>query len=185
MFLVRHGQSEFNKHFNATGRDPGIRDPELTDEGRRQARLAGEILARQGINEIWCSPYRRAVETAEIIAGVIGLRLSRIEPLVGERAAYVCDYGSPPPVLAERFPHLDFSHLPPQWWPDHEEPIDGIGLRARSFRGVTDAHPVRDRLAVVSHWGFINALTGLPVPNCAIVRHRLTPQETAEVVHHG
>lgn len=185
MFLVRHGQSEFNKHFNATGRDPGIRDPELTAEGREQARLAGEALARHGIGEIWASPYRRALETAEIIAGVIGLTLSRIEPLVGERAAYVCDYGSHPDILSQRFPHLNFSHLPPQWWPDHEEPVEGIQQRTRHFRQQTDRHPGRERLAVVSHWGFINALTGLPVPNCAIVRHRLTPTEIAEVVHGG
>ncbi|MFD2265299.1 histidine phosphatase family protein [Lacibacterium aquatile] len=183
MFLVRHGQSEFNKHFSATGIDPGIRDPALTDLGREQAKIAGEVLIGRGVEHLWCSPYRRAIETASIIADVLGLPISRIEPMVGERAAYFCDYGSAPTVLSGHFPHLDFSHLADQWWPDHEEPLAGIQARSVAFRSATDGHPSRDRLAIVSHWGFINALTGLPVPNCAIVHYRLTPDPVAEVVH--
>jgi len=34
MFLLRHGQSYFNLHFNQTRVDPGIEDPELTPLGR-------------------------------------------------------------------------------------------------------------------------------------------------------
>ena len=36
MILVRHGQSEFNVIFGATRKDPGIVDPKLTEEGRRE-----------------------------------------------------------------------------------------------------------------------------------------------------
>ena len=45
MILLRHGQSEFNVAFNATRVDPGIPDPRLTEEGRRQARAAAVALA--------------------------------------------------------------------------------------------------------------------------------------------
>ena len=37
MILIRHGQTEFNRVFSVSRRDPGIRDPALTDRGRRQA----------------------------------------------------------------------------------------------------------------------------------------------------
>ena len=33
MILLRHGQSEFNLHFIATRRDPGIVDPHLIEFG--------------------------------------------------------------------------------------------------------------------------------------------------------
>ena len=39
MILLRHGQSEFNAAFNATRVDPGIPDPRLTEEGKRQVQL--------------------------------------------------------------------------------------------------------------------------------------------------
>jgi broad specificity phosphatase PhoE len=45
MILLRHGQSEFNLHFTATKRDPGIPDPKLTGLGRDQAQRAAEALA--------------------------------------------------------------------------------------------------------------------------------------------
>ena len=35
MILVRHAESEWNRHFSRTRIDPGIRDPVLTDVGRR------------------------------------------------------------------------------------------------------------------------------------------------------
>src|SRR6202795_1661907 len=106
MILVRHGQSEFNVVYSATRRDPGIRDPRLTEEGRRQAKAAGEALAGAGLARLICSPYSRAIETAEIIAEVLDLALA-IEPMVGERAAFSCDVGSPPTTLKQRWPALE------------------------------------------------------------------------------
>jgi len=93
MILVRHGQSHFNVHFARTRVDPGIVDPQLTEEGERQAREAGERLAACGIRRIVASPYWRTLHTAEIIAEALDLPVS-IEPqvrerLVGARAAPV------------------------------------------------------------------------------------------------
>ena len=52
MILVRHGQSHFNLHFSATRVDPGIEDPELTDEGVRQAATAAEERIRIDVNDV-------------------------------------------------------------------------------------------------------------------------------------
>ena len=44
MILIRHGQSEFNVIYGKTRVDPGIRDPKLTELGRRQALAAAKRL---------------------------------------------------------------------------------------------------------------------------------------------
>ena len=36
MILVRHGETVFNVLFGKTRRDPGVRDPRLTERGREQ-----------------------------------------------------------------------------------------------------------------------------------------------------
>src|SRR5689334_4048712 len=64
MILLRHGQSEFNLHYNATGIDPGIPDAPLTELGHRQANAAATSLAGEDIRRIICSPYTRALQTA-------------------------------------------------------------------------------------------------------------------------
>lgn len=182
MILVRHGQSEFNVHYGRTRIDPGIRDPALTADGIAQVRAAAEALARHDVRRLVASPYKRALETAEIIAERLDLPVI-VDATIGERAAFICDYGSKPAVLAERWPHWSFGHLAEQWWPDHEEPEAGLVDRCRRFRDQTDALDDRDHVAIVSHWGFIRALTGLAVANAAIVRYHVRPVPTAELLH--
>lgn len=182
MYLVRHGQSHFNVHFTKTGRDPGIRDPDLTEIGQAQARDAGLALADRGITQIVASPYRRAVHTATIIADIIGGEVV-IERLVGERSVFACDLGSAPSDLATTWPAWRFDHLEDEWWPAQEESEAQLAERCRRFRSATDDLADRDGLLVVSHWGFILGLTGLPVGNGTIVRYQVRPRTEAAVVH--
>ena len=107
MILVRHGQSHFNVHFAKTRVDPGIVDPQLTEEGERQAREAGERLAACGIRRIVASPYWRTLHTAEIIAEILDLPVT-IEPQVRERYSFVCDVGSHRSELMRRWPRFAF-----------------------------------------------------------------------------
>ncbi len=90
--------------------------------------------------------------------------------MVGERAAMSCDVGTPTSELAIRWPRLDLSHLPETWWPTFEEPESGIERRAAEFLALAGARPDRERTLVVSHWGFIRAVTGQEVQNCTTVR---------------
>ena len=88
MILLRHGQSEFNLHFSATRRDPGIKDPRLTPLGHSQAEAAAEALAgAREIRRIVVSPYTRALQTAAPLARRLGLPVLGI-PLVRERYAF-------------------------------------------------------------------------------------------------
>jgi broad specificity phosphatase PhoE len=182
MILVRHGQSEFNVHYGRTRIDPGIRDPALTDDGKAQVRAAADALARQDVRRLVASPYRRALETVEILAAHLRVPVV-IDPTVGERVAFTCDIGTGTGALKQRWPAWSFDHLPEQWWPDHEEPEAGLLARCGRFRDLTDALDDRDHVAIVSHWGFIRALTGLAVANAALVRFHVRPVPVAELLH--
>jgi broad specificity phosphatase PhoE len=164
MILLRHGQSEFNLHFAVARRDPGIIDPRLTDLGHDQARAAAARFAGQGITRVITSPYSRALQTAAPIARALGVGLI-VNPIVRERYAFVCDIGSPRRDLARDWPGLDFGDLDDIWWPAEEEPEAGIAARARRFRAEMVAAGDWENTLVVSHWGFIRAMTGQRVGN--------------------
>lgn len=169
MLLVRHAQSEWNLHFSRSRIDPGIPDPDLTGEGVRQAEQVAEELRRHDLARLICSPYRRALRTASIVGAALGLPVT-VEPLVRERCAFSCDQGSPAARLARDWPELDFSELGETWWGGLIESHDSLSVRCEAFRAKAAAMPDRDRVAVVSHWGFIRCLTGQAVGNIAIVR---------------
>jgi broad specificity phosphatase PhoE len=170
MILLRHGQSEFNVVYSVTRQDPGIRDPRLTEEGRRQAAESGQALAGQGVRRILASPYTRALETATIIAELLGLTVT-VDPVVGERAAFACDVGTPTSHLAERWPAIALGHLSEEWWPNLEEHETALMQRCARFRQrmLTDAG--RQNLLVVTHWGFIRGLTGQQLKNATWLRY--------------
>ncbi len=176
MFLLRHGQSFFNLHFTQTKRDPGIEDPELTPLGHAQARDAAARLAAQGvITRIIVSPYKRALQTAEPIRALCRVPLE-IRHEVRERTAFTCDIGSSPAHLAATFPEHDFSHLPARWWHDTTESEAETEARASAFRTDLAARPDHATTLLVSHWGFILALTGKSLNNGEL--HDYDPRST-------
>lgn len=64
LFLLRHGESVDDIE-DAYG---GIADYPLTESGRKTAQALADKLAPEQIKRIYTSPYRRARETAEILA---------------------------------------------------------------------------------------------------------------------
>ena len=169
MILVRHGQSEWNAVYNRTRIDPNIPDPPLTAEGRRQAAVAAEVLASSGIERLLVSPYARTLETAEIIAARTGIAIV-VEPMVRERAAFSCDIGTPRSRLAARWPQLSFDHVEEIWWPSVLESEAELGLRCSRFRSTAQGLADWQRVAVVTHWGFIRGITGIEARNGELVR---------------
>lgn len=75
--LMRHGRALNNVKRVLAGRSPGF---PLTDEGRRQASAAAELLSDMRISRVLTSPVERAASTAEIVSGRIG-----VEPEPDER----------------------------------------------------------------------------------------------------
>ncbi len=65
LYSARHGQTEWNSADIICG----ITDLKLTEKGREQARSLAEAAAEKGdIDLILCSPLKRAMETAQIVA---------------------------------------------------------------------------------------------------------------------
>ena len=166
MILIRHGQSEFNVHYNRTGIDPGITDPHLTEAGRAQVRATAEAILRAGrpIARLVSSPYTRALQTAEILADVLKVPVD-IELLVREHAKFQCDVGTRRSLLSQSWPALDFQHLEETWWPALDETEADVRDRARSFQQRAAAWHDWREVAVVSHWGFLLRLTGKSLEN--------------------
>ena len=164
MILLRHGQSEFNLHFAATRRDPGIVDPHLTELGHAQAAEAAQYLPAHGIEHIIVSPYTRTLQTARPVAAALNLPIT-IDPLIRERYAFACDIGSPRSVLQANWPSLDFSGLEEIWWPAEEESEEAIVGRAARFRADLAERHNWAKTLIISHWGFILSLTGQSVAN--------------------
>ena len=170
MILLRHGESEFNRHFSATKRDPGIRDPALTENGHTQARAAVAALAALPIRRIIVSPYTRALQTAAPFATALGVPVS-VHDLVSERFAFTCDIGSPRSALEQSWPEHDFSALPEIWWPATTESEVDVNRRAARFCAEIAAEAGSGECLVITHWGFILALTGQRVPNGEWLRY--------------
>jgi probable phosphoglycerate mutase len=69
LFLIRHGQPDWAPDRIARN------DPELTDLGREQSkRVAHRFANLDGVDELWVSTMRRALETAEPIAAELSHR---------------------------------------------------------------------------------------------------------------
>jgi len=66
--FARHGQTAPNRDGLVLGRA----DPELTEEGHRQAVLLAAALAGEPVAAIVTSPLLRARQTAEVVAGACG-----------------------------------------------------------------------------------------------------------------
>jgi broad specificity phosphatase PhoE len=169
MILMRHGQSEFNLHFSATRRDPGIPDPRLTPEGQSQAEAAAVSLAGQPITQIVVSPYTRALQTASPIARALGVKV-RVSPVVRERYHFTCDIGSPRSVLEAAWPEHDFDELEEGWWPGETETAHSTMARAATFRAAMQAAQDWRHTLLVSHWAFLLSFSGENLANGAWTR---------------
>lgn len=145
LYIIRHGQTERNKKKVLQGRS----NAPLNDEGFDQARAAGRYFAEHGIlfSAIYTSPLIRAVQTAEVIAGMTAGQEAENEdskrtadhagrtltpPIIREERLIEMDYGPyegmelscPPPEIIAFF--SDFVHNPA---PEGMEPLEEIVRR--------------------------------------------------------
>ena len=71
LLVIRHGQTEWSR----VGRHTGRTDVDLTEQGRAEARDAARTLDGWSLRRAYCSPLRRARETAEIVAPPCGVEI--------------------------------------------------------------------------------------------------------------
>ncbi|HEY2781511.1 MAG TPA: histidine phosphatase family protein [Steroidobacteraceae bacterium] len=172
LILVRHGESSGNRE-RIYAVSP--HDLPLTELGYRQAQQAAQRIGAQFQPElVVTSAYRRASETARIIAGALGLPLE-FEPELHEREIGAHRGRSYDSFLTEP----DYDPLRPwAWKPQGGESYEDVQARVGPVLDrLAAAHPSKD-VIVVSHGGVMTCLwayvTGqwdqahVP-PNCGIV----------------
>lgn len=137
--FMRHGESESN----IEGVVAGWTDVALTARGRDQVAEAAERLAGAGITAIYSSHLTRAIDTAGIVAGRLGLDVA-VRPALAERKWGALE-GRPP----ERRAVVEA--------PPGGESLDDFV--ARLMVGLAEAAPPGDGLPlIVSHSGVFRAI---------------------------
>lgn len=151
ILLVRHGESEGNASKTFTWST----EVALTDRGRAQARRAAEILrASYSPSLVVASPYARARETGEIIAGALAVDL-RIEPDFREQS--LGELAGQPYDVVGRDAGFDPSRRW-EWRPPAGESLVDVQRRVvPAFRRLA-AETVAEDVVLVSHGGVMLAL---------------------------
>eukprot|EP00747_Dinoflagellata_sp_TGD_P185273 gnl/TRDRNA2_/TRDRNA2_41727_c0_seq1.p1 gnl/TRDRNA2_/TRDRNA2_41727_c0~~gnl/TRDRNA2_/TRDRNA2_41727_c0_seq1.p1 ORF type:complete len:349 (-),score=73.42 gnl/TRDRNA2_/TRDRNA2_41727_c0_seq1:94-1104(-) len=134
LILVRHGESTYNVHYEATQTDSmNFWDAPLTQRGEEQARAIRAELAsiKPAVQLAMTSPLSRAMRTCllalPLTAGGLSSRCRyEVTPLIAEHLEASCDLGRSPKDLAKDFPELDFGALDEVWWYVPEEHRMGI-----------------------------------------------------------
>ena len=78
VYLVRHGQTEWNKKLTFRGRI----DIPLNESGHREAEAIAEALKDKNIDAIYTSPLRRSIETAQKTAKYFHLEIVPVQGLI-------------------------------------------------------------------------------------------------------
>jgi probable phosphoglycerate mutase len=179
ILLARHGETDWNRE----SRWQGHSDTSLNEHGKAQAQELADELTEE-IDVVYSSDLARARETAEIVAGRLGLAI-RIDPRLRERG-----FGSWEGLTRSEIEERDGDAL--ERWRAGEgpgaldaEPYDAFAERMRGFLDDLLARHPGERVLVIAHGGSIRVIhalaTGLDyvrdrglipaVANCAVARY--------------
>jgi len=187
LYLARHGETSWNRE----GRWQGHTDIALNDVGHGQARWLGELLRGRDIARIHSSDLRRARQTAEAAAEILGVAQVVIDAELRERSFGVFE-GLTREECAARHPELWTSYrADPRHVPPGAESQEALAARMHAAvrRAVARLHASDDAsVLVVSHGGSIRALlaraTGTmppPLENVSVFRVVATEAGLSEV----
>jgi broad specificity phosphatase PhoE len=153
VYLARHGESDWN----AANRFQGHTDRPLTAAGRRQAEaLADELAASASLSAVYSSPLRRALDTAAVVGGRLGLTQVEVEDL---REVDVGGWTG----LSRSEVELRHPDAFKRWleggegWDDGESLTDMSMRVIRALERLAQAHP-DEEILLVSHGGPIRAI---------------------------
>lgn len=156
VLLIRHGQSAPMPAGDAFPKTAdGQADPELSEEGRRQAELLGERLAGASIAALYATSLCRTRQTAQPLADRCGLQV-RVEPDLREIYLGEWEGGEFRRRVEARDPLMRRLHRESSWAVvPGAEPVEQFAGRVRAALGrIRDAHP-GERVAVVCHGGVV------------------------------
>lgn len=134
----------------------------LSDEGRRQARLAGKALSGERLDAVYSSPLGRALETAEVIADETGFGgpIVTLDGLMERHGGSLegtthAEREARNPELTEKFLSLPEEE---RWTLVGAETDEEVLARFEvAISGIHARHAPGSRLVVVSHGGVMRA----------------------------
>lgn len=163
---IGHQQGELLGEFIAKS-DPGA------------VTIPGDPHNRQGFNltHLYCSLMTRAIQTASYIADTTGLALHGLDNIHEWGGMYQHDFEKeikvavPGPNRAyfiEKFPHLALpEHIGENGWyheRPYEEPVETAVRARQAYKQLLEKHgDSEDRVAIVTHGGFMHVLISLMV----------------------
>ena len=175
LYLVRHGETEWNRD----GRAQGRADIPLNDAGIAQSRALAEHFGSLDVTAVMSSSSRRAELTAETIASPHGLTVTAQDDL--RELDFGGLDGAPLREMRELFPDF-FEH----WtrdpataqFPDGGETLQTLQDRAWAVvESIARSHEPQDNVIVVSHafalYSVMCRALGMPLSNYG--RLRITP----------
>ncbi|MBB5130650.1 putative phosphoglycerate mutase [Thermocatellispora tengchongensis] len=155
ILLIRHGESEPAVPGVPFPLVDGQGDPGLAPDGRVQAERVAERLAVERIDAIYVSTLRRTGQTAEPLAGRLGLT-PNVEPDLREVHLGEWEGGLFRRMVAENHPIAQRMSAEERWDViPGAEPAQGFSERVRKVLAKLAAAHRDQRLAVFTHGGFI------------------------------
>jgi broad specificity phosphatase PhoE len=188
LLLVRHGETDWN----LTRRWQGHSDTPLNETGRDQARRLASELDR--VDVVYSSDLARARETAEILAGRLGVEIHPDERL--RERGFGGWEGLTMDEIEERFADEHRAWLEGTGLGAADaEPLDRFAARVAAFVDDVLARHPDEEVMVVSHGGTIRAIhayaQGLDyvrdhgripfVENCSVFRYGLQDGKLAPI----
>jgi len=153
LLLARHGESVWN----AERRFQGSTDIPLSARGRAQAEALATGLRGYRVRAAYVSPFRRAVETAQL-----ALRGTRVPLGVLDELRELC-LGSGEGCTVDEVraregdPYVAWLRAPHDCPPPGGEPLPVVGERVRTaVERIAAAHPNGDDVLIVAHGGVIS-----------------------------
>ncbi len=170
VLLVRHGETDDN----AGDRFQGRTDTRLNERGREQSRALARRLRGEGLRALYCSPLRRAHETARIVGAQLGLEAIVDERLMEVDAGDWTGLAIADIVAAQRGAYARWRAVDPSFRIPGGESVAEQARRVGAALADIAAGPLP--ALVVTHGGSIRAVDGVrrapgaTVGNCEVVR---------------
>ena len=134
--------------------ESGIADPELANDGLKQAELMAQYLASEKLHAIYASPMQRAQQTAQPLASVHGLSITTVDG-VAEYDKNSNQYVPVEELKAKNDPRWQ-EMLRGEWTSTDETEDEFIKRIVDSIEEIIANH-ASQRVAIVCHGGVINA----------------------------
>lgn len=154
LYIVRHGETEWNKEDRIQGR----LDSSLTAKGKAYARLLSERLSDKEFDHIISSPSERTVETAQLIKGNKNIQLVTDERIMEMHMGPW--QGMKKTEIRALYPNEydDFMNKPDRYRNKDAESFVDMHKRAADFLNEIRSRKIDGNLLIVTHGLFIKSL---------------------------